>query len=200
MIWIILIVVSITVILVIFLRKMPKLRSINLGSFGEKIAHVRPRNFFESHKKEEKKKNDVSGINFFNKSNSEENLFDEADMLFKHGNIDEAEKLYIKIAALNPKNLKVYNRLGVIYMEKKNFKDAKEAFLMGVRLDRKKASRHFNLATAYEELREYRNAMESLEEAIKLDKTNEKYKNYLENLKDKVDYRYKEMKRTETDE
>jgi Tfp pilus assembly protein PilF len=82
-------------------------------------------------------------------------------------------------------------------MEKKDFIDAKEAFLMAVKLDPKKASRHYNLATAYDELREYRNAQESLEEALKLDKDNKKYLKYLDELKQKIDYRYEQMKRKE---
>ena len=201
MIWIFVIIISAAVILVIFLKKLPQIKSVNFGFLKNVFKKSEERPTIDR-KREivQKKREEPINLPFFGKSKSEENLFDEADMLFKHGNFDEAEKLYIKIAAINPKNVKVYNRLGVIYMERKNFRDAKEAFLMAVRLDRKKASRHYNLATAYEEMREYRNAIESLEEAIKLDKNNAKYKTYLEKLNERVDYRYKEMKRTETDE
>lgn len=207
MIYTILILVSLCILIAVFIRKMPDIVKIEFPKWGntnlikKNTAPSKSFNFFEKFEKKETKKENIvkpsKSFNFFTSNANENVLFDEADMFFKHNNIAEAEKLYLKIASINPKNIKVYNRLGVIYMQKKEFSDAKEAFLMAVRLDPKKASRHYNLATSYDELREYRNAQESLEKALKIDSDNKKYQKYFEELKEKVDYRYKEMKRKE---
>lgn len=124
-------------------------------------------------------------------------MFGEADKLFKDGKYDEAEKIYLKIATKDPKNIKVYNMLGAIYMERKNFTDAKEAFLAALGIDDMKSSTHYNYARACIELREFRNAKESLEKAIKLDKENEKYKKALQEVKRKMNIRFKELNRFE---
>lgn len=138
----------------------------------------------------------ANNFKIFNLPNRDDALFDEAEQLFRAGKLNEAEKNYLKVATANPQNVKVYNRLGVIYMEKKNYRDAKDAFVEAIRLDPKKASRHYNLAMVQVELREYRNAVESLQHALALD-DNPRYKKLLGELKNKIKYRYEEMKRTE---
>lgn len=110
-------------------------------------------------------------------------LLEEADRLFKKGDLAEAEKLYIQSASQDPRNPKIYNRLGAIYLEQKNFQDAKDAFQEAIRLDGKKASQYFNLSMAYLELKEYRNAIETLEKAVDLDKKNIKYRQALKAAK-----------------
>lgn len=114
------------------------------------------------------------------------NLIKEADRLFEKGDFSGAEKLYIQTAARDPQNPKIYNHLGAIYLEMKNFQDAKEAFREAIRLNGKKASQYFNFSMACLELKEYRNAIEALEKAVRLDKKNKKYRQALKEARKKL--------------
>ena len=110
----------------------------------------------------------------------------QADLFFEKGDFYKAEKLYIQMATKELDNPKIYNRLGAIYLEQKNFSDAKAAFQEAIRFDTKKASHYFNLSVACLELKEYRNAIESLEKAVKLDKKNKKYLQALKETRKKL--------------
>lgn len=119
-------------------------------------------------------------IELSNKSN-----FEKGDMYFDKGEYKEAEKYYIKAAAENPDNPKIYNRLGIIYLELKNFRDAKDAFGELLKFDDKKASRQINFGLACLNLKNYDEAISAFEKAIKLDPKNKKYADLLRDAKSK---------------
>lgn len=102
-------------------------------------------------------------------------LVAQADDAYEQKDFDRAEELYIKIAASEPKNAKIYNRLGAIYLEQENFYDAKDAFLLALKLEPEIASRHINLGLAYLGLKDYFKASQSFQTALKLDPKNQKY-------------------------
>lgn len=107
-------------------------------------------------------------------------LISQADDAFRKKDFTTAEKYYLQAATKDPDNARIYNRLGVIYLQMKNYKDAVEAFRGAVRFDDRVASRHYNLALAYLGRRDYRSADRSLKEAIRQDPTNEKYRKTLD--------------------
>ncbi len=109
-------------------------------------------------------------------------LIVQADESFRKKNFKDAEKYYLQAATKDPDNARIYNRLGVIYLQTKNFKDAIEAFRGAIKFDDRVASRHFNLALAYLGKRDYRSAERGLKEAMRLDPTNEKYRQLLDSL------------------
>ncbi len=197
MIYIIIFILCIAGILVIFLRKMPNLKKFDFF----KIKNEAKKNVEESRKVEEskniKKANFGNNFQFLQKKDEQADLFSEAEKLFGDKKYSQAEKILVRLIASDPQNVKYYNRLGVIYMEEKNFLDAKNAFGEAVSLDPKKAARHYNFAMACAELGELRNAIESLKETTRLDKKNKKYDKALKDLEYKVRYRYKEMKRVD---
>jgi tetratricopeptide (TPR) repeat protein len=119
-------------------------------------------------------------IELSNKSN-----FEKGDMFFEKGEYKEAEKYYIKAAAETPDNPKIYNRLGIIYLELKNFRDAKDAFGELLKFDDKKASRQINYGLACLNLKNYDEAIDAFEKAIKLDPKNKKYIDLLKDTKSK---------------
>lgn len=104
----------------------------------------------------------------------------QADDAFEQKDFVKAEALYIKIAAAEPKNAKVYNCLGAIYLEQENFYDAKDAFVQAIKLEPGIASHHVNLGLAYLSLKDYFKAEQSFKEALKLDPKNAKYKQLAE--------------------
>jgi tetratricopeptide (TPR) repeat protein len=55
-------------------------------------------------------------------------LEDEASDLVKAGKAPEAEKKYVEIIRIDPKNLTAYRGLGELYLEAKNYAQAKETF------------------------------------------------------------------------
>lgn len=107
-------------------------------------------------------------------------LIAQADDAFDRKAFEDAEELYVKAAAQDPDNDKIYNRLGAIYLENENFYDAKEAFLQTVKLDDTNASHHVNLGLAYMGLKDYYKAEQAFRDALDLDPKNKKYQNLLE--------------------
>lgn len=105
-----------------------------------------------------------------------------ADQAFSRSEWDKAEEYYIKSAIVSPKNPRIYSRLGVIYLEKKNYRDALEALMTAIANDDTVATRHYNLALAYSGLGDRKAAIASLNRALELDQGNAKYKRLREKL------------------
>lgn len=113
-------------------------------------------------------------------------LIGKAEELFNKKQYHQAETFYLQAATKDPDNSRVYNRLGVIYLQTKNYKDAVEAFRGAIRLDDRVACRHFNLGLAYLGKRDIRSAEKALREAVKLEPTNDKYRQTLKRLQESV--------------
>lgn len=150
MIWDLLIVFAIVVILIIVARRLPDAR---------KIMH-------------ESKEVTDEEISLYG-------LIAQADDAYEARKYEEAENLYVKAAAEDPDNAKIYSRLGAIYLEQGNYYDAKDAFLQAVRLEPDLASRHVNLGLAFMGLKDYFKAIESFKKALKIDRKNSKYERLL---------------------
>ncbi|TSC64957.1 MAG: Tfp pilus assembly protein PilF [Candidatus Berkelbacteria bacterium Gr01-1014_85] len=114
-----------------------------------------------------------------------ERLLVEADDAFELRDYRKAERLYLKLATLQPKNPLIYTRLGIIYLTDENFVDARDAFQQAIKLDPTLATRHYNLALAYVELGSNTKAINSLEQALKYDPSNRKYRKMLDHLQGK---------------
>lgn len=107
-------------------------------------------------------------------------LIAQADECFRKKDYKTAEKHYLQAATKDPDNARIYNRLGVIYLHTKNYKDAVEAFKGALKFDDRVASRHYNLALAYMGKHDYKATERCLKEALRLEPTNEKYRKTLE--------------------
>lgn len=112
-------------------------------------------------------------------------FFDEGDQYFKKGEYDKAEEFFLKAATRNPGDARVYARLGVIYLNAKNYNDAIEALKVAVKYDKYNPSRHYNLALAYHGNNDRQKAIASVREAIVLDPVTKKYRLLLEQLLDR---------------
>jgi tetratricopeptide (TPR) repeat protein len=111
--------------------------------------------------------------------------FEEGDNLLKSGKFPEAEKFFLMAATRNPKDGRVYAKLGLVYLKMKNYADAIDALKMATKLDRYTASRHYNLALAYWGNKDSQRAIASIREAISLDPVTQKYRQFLEELLNK---------------
>lgn len=106
---------------------------------------------------------------------TDQSLLVEGDQLLADGKLREAERAFLRAVAKNPKNPKLYNRLGAIYLKQRNFSDALEAFIAARELDSSKASRHYNVALAAWQSGKRPLAREAIAQALSLDPTAEKY-------------------------
>lgn len=113
---------------------------------------------------------------------SVESLLARAEEAFAQKNWVEAEDYYLRVAASKPDLPRVYNRLGIIYLERKNYKDARDAFLTTLKFDDQVASRHFNLAMAYSGMGNKRKAEAALKQAMSLHPHNDQYEKMLKKL------------------
>lgn len=108
--------------------------------------------------------------------------FEEGDRLLKEKKFADAEQFFLKAAANNPKDAKVYAKLGLIYLQQQQFSDAIEALKVAVKLDKYNPSRHYNLALAYMGNKDTGKAIASVREAITIDPVTPKYRALLEQL------------------
>lgn len=108
-----------------------------------------------------------------------------ADRLLKNNQIEQAEKIYLKLAAKYPQEARIYNRLGVIYLKQKNYSDARDSFLQAIKIDPTESSRHYNLGMAYFGMNLPEKAKVSLKKALELDPGKEKYEQMIERLEKK---------------
>jgi len=108
--------------------------------------------------------------------------YDEGEKLLKDGKLAEAEQLFLKAAASNPSDSKVYAKLGLIYLTQENYSDAIESLKIAVKHDKHNPSRHYNLALAFWGNKDVQRATVAIREAISLDPVTPKYRQLLEQL------------------
>ncbi|MBI2590003.1 tetratricopeptide repeat protein [Candidatus Berkelbacteria bacterium] len=106
---------------------------------------------------------------------TEDVLLREGDTYMQEGKLKEAERAFLRAVAKNPKNPKLYNRLGAIYLKQRNYSDALQAFEAARDLDSSKASRHYNVALAAWQMTNLSKARHSIAQAISLDPVSAKY-------------------------
>lgn len=150
----VILIISLSIIFIILLRKLPEVNinnnlssSISMNSVP--VAAVTASKFIPGEEIEK--------------------LWKKANLEFDNKNFNQAEKFYLKIAAIDPKNTKIYEKLGVIYLEQKNFIDAKEAFLEATRLDSKNALWFNNLGLSLYNLNRFSESIKAYRKSLALD-------------------------------
>lgn len=97
-------------------------------------------------------------------------LFAKAEAAQRKGDYEEAEKQLVKAATLEPKNPKVYSKLGIIYLEQgDNWKEAEESFRQALKYDAGNGYLHNNLGLVLYHQDKYVGAAREYEAAIKID-------------------------------
>lgn len=97
-------------------------------------------------------------------------LVERANEFFAAEEWKKAEKLYLKAAAKDPKCVKAYSRLGVIYLKiGKEYDDAKEAFKRALKLDPNNGYILNNLGLVYYNQEKNDQAIDCFQKAIKID-------------------------------
>jgi Flp pilus assembly protein TadD len=101
---------------------------------------------------------------------SEEPLVDLGTVLLHRGNLVEAEDLLKKAAALAPKDSRIHQQLGHLYMQKADYQAAERELQQACGLDPKSSSVHFLLGQAYRHLGKLQEAKAEFDESAQLAK------------------------------
>lgn len=91
-----------------------------------------------------------------------------ADKLIEEKDYEQAEKILIGAVEIDPTNEKVYNKLGILYIEQGNFADAKEAFKTSLKYDKYNDLTYNNLGLALFNQGRYNEAIEAYQKSIQL--------------------------------
>jgi len=92
----------------------------------------------------------------------------EADHLKKDGKFKSAENKLVRLISKYPNDAGIYNKLGLIYLEQKNYKDAAKTLEYALSLEPENDSIHNNLGLVYYAREDYGKAAISYEKAIDL--------------------------------
>lgn len=90
----------------------------------------------------------------------------EAERKLKFGDLDGAEKLYLRLAVVSPHDASIYSALGKIYLERQNFNDAIASFKAAINRDRKNGFYYYDLAAALFKAERYKEAVTCFEKSI----------------------------------
>jgi superkiller protein 3 len=110
-------------------------------------------------------------------------LYDRAMDLYRKGRLQDAEKLYKDLLRLDPTFSDALNDLGVIYIQQKNFAEAKECFEKAIQLQPNTVEPYYNLACLHSIKGELQEGLMQLNQAIAL---NPAVKDWVENDPDMV--------------
>jgi len=109
----------------------------------------------------------------------EKTLREQAEEYFEAGELKRAENLYLRILNRDPEDAALYNRLGLIYLQDKNFRDAAAALKQALKLEPENDTFYNNLGLLYYEIGQYDDAASAYEESIEI---NDKVPSRLINL------------------
>jgi len=129
-----------------------------------------------------RKKQDDAEIEI--QQNTDPNL-KKAEDLFRKKQFISAEKWYLEAIKTDPRNDKIYARLGIIYIKQKNYPDARDAFEESIKINPSVASRYFNLSFVYNAEGDKKSALTNAKKSLKLESRNKKYRRWVDELRSK---------------
>jgi len=159
---------ALVLLLVLVLRKMPEVSGLKtdenvLRQRAEKVSQkstVKTRQVKEGIDEAEKEiREHERGIT---------KILREADRLKKEGKIKSAENKLIRLISKYPNDAGIYNKLGLIYLEQKNYKNAAKTLEYALSLSPENDSIHNNLGLVYYAREDYNGAVVAYERAIEL--------------------------------
>jgi len=169
------IIISLAIIFFIFLGRMPEVEKIERKIKGRSIPLFKGelKNFFTKmmnwfrnirYKKIRPKTNIPESIN--KTTERAEDLYFEAERKLKFGDLEGAEKLYLRLAVVSPNDAKIYAALGKIYFERLNYKDAISSYKAAINRDQKNGFYYYDLASALFKAEKYKEAIFCFEKSI----------------------------------
>ena len=166
------IIISLAIIFFIFLARMPEVERIE-GS-GRAVQLTKLKNWFEGvinlfkkikFPKPKKLSLDKTSESIADKR-EERDLAAEAEKKLKFGDLEAAEKLYLRLAVISPRDDKIFAALGKIYSERQNFQDAIASFKAAINRDPKNGFYYYDLANVLYKSGRFEEAILCFEKSI----------------------------------
>lgn len=133
---------------------------------------------FKLKKEEEKLNNSIKEKFNQDEKNKEETLIERGQSCLNDGQLTKAEKIFLEVIQINPKDAKAYHFLGMIYLRQNEYRGAVEALRMATDLDQLNDTAYNNLGLALHSLKKYEEAIEAFAKSIQLnDKIAHRYVN-----------------------
>lgn len=123
---------------------------------------------FKLKKDETNTRKEQEEVNAIEDLNEEQQLINKGQELFNRGSVTEAERYFLKVIKLNPKEPQAYHFLGMIYLRQKEYEGAVEVLKMAVGLNALNDTALNNLGLAYFNLKKYEEAIEYFQKSIQL--------------------------------
>ena len=105
------------------------------------------------------------------------------------GKYNVAESALIDILSKNPRNTEAYRLLGIVYLKRKDFEQAREVFEEALRRDPEHGGLHGPLGYCYMSVGEYGKALSMYQQAHNMDETNVEYLEQLLIISSRMDRR-----------
>ncbi len=103
----------------------------------------------------------------------------------EHHNYEDALGVYEYLTQQDPLNDAFWAKLGYVKMRKSDFTGAAESYEKSVGLDSSHPNRYYNLALADIETEKFSEAQDALKKALQLEPENQKYKDALDEVKNR---------------
>jgi len=136
----------------------------------------------EKYKSKAQKEILVTKEEFQNSEKKMENLLAEGGDLAKKENFEEAEKKYLDILNLDPKNIAAYRGLGEIYFSQRQYEEAIQTFMHILKISKDDVPAFFQLAEIYYKLENFDKALVYSNKALSNSPKNPKYLDLLLNI------------------
>jgi len=94
---------------------------------------------------------------------------EQADDYIEAGHFRRAENLLLKVISQDPDDAAAYNKLGMVYLREKNYKDARASLNQALKLEPENDTFHNNLGLVYYQKGEYDDAIEAYERSVEID-------------------------------
>jgi CheY-like chemotaxis protein len=101
-------------------------------------------------------------------SSAQELQIEAAEIMLQNGMAAEAEAMFMKSINNDPKNVHLYNRLGVALRQQKKHQEAMELYKKALKIDPENDITYYNLAILFFDLGEKDKSQESVIKAIKI--------------------------------
>ena len=102
-------------------------------------------------------------------------LLKEAEDFISRENYSEAEKKYLEILSLDPKNTKAFYGLGNLYFLQKEYDEARQTYEHILKLNNSDSLAFFELAEVFYTIKNYEEATFYMEKALEFEPNNPKY-------------------------
>ena len=99
----------------------------------------------------------------------------EIGKMIQEGNYGRAESELIDVLSKNPRNTEAYRLLGIVYLKRKDFTQAREVFEEALRRDPEHGGLHGPLGFCYMSMGEYGKALAMYQQALNMDEDNIEY-------------------------